>query len=71
MQLQAEAESPETLAAFYPGVCTALARVLLKSDVNVGRAVLLSACACLAAWLQAVLVDSKALPSLASSSALW
>ena len=65
LQLQAEMESPDTLAAFYPGVCTALAKLLLKSHVNAGKQVLLAACTCLAAWLRAVLVDTKPLVSLA------
>ena len=49
--------SIDNLASFYPGVCTALARVLLRhgSHAKAGSKVIIASCGCFSAWLQAVL----------------
>ena len=58
LQTLAEVESIDTLASFYPGVCTALAKVLLRrSHGQIGSRMVVASCSCFSAWLQAVLTD--------------
>eukprot|EP00435_Cladocopium_sp_Y103_P029983 s2196_g7.t1 len=58
LQTLAEVESVDTLASFYPGVCTALAKVLLKrSHGQIGSRMVVASCSCFSAWLQAVLTN--------------
>eukprot|EP00913_Durusdinium_trenchii_P004567 g4242.t1 len=48
--------SVETLATFYPGVCTALAKILLKSgDAKLGSKLVVASCSCLTSWITVVL----------------
>ncbi|CAK9022077.1 TELO2-interacting protein 1 homolog (Protein SMG10) [Durusdinium trenchii] len=57
LQTLAEVErSVETLATFYPGVCTALAKILLKSgDAKLGSKLVVASCSCLTSWITVVL----------------
>ncbi|CAE8730813.1 unnamed protein product, partial [Polarella glacialis] len=63
LRVVAEVEQdPDVLACFYPGVCTALARLLLQGagdgDFKLGSRVVAAACDAWRAWLCTVLADS-------------
>ena len=62
--------SIDNLASFYPGVCTALARVLLRhgSHAKAGSKVIIASCGCFSAWLQAVLSNERNLHLLDTES---
>ena len=57
LQTLAEVEPVDSLASFYPGVCTALAKVLLGRAHGKGSKVVVACCRCFSAWLQAVLAN--------------
>ncbi|CAJ1430038.1 unnamed protein product [Effrenium voratum] len=60
LQAIAEVEvCPETLARYFPGVCTALAKLLLKKDAQARSKAVVAGASSLGAWASAVLAEAR------------
>ncbi|CAK0813522.1 unnamed protein product [Prorocentrum cordatum] len=52
-------DDADALACFYPGVCSALAGLLIRADFKLGSKVVAAACDAWRTWLAGVLADSR------------